>query len=145
VQQRIKPEHISATRAWESTDALLNSSVRLTLLNISDLLKDFGVNWGPTGSIGFQLATGLETATPSSDLDILVRVPSRFPSTEARLIRDSLIGMPVRVDVQIETPLGAVALDEYARARKTTLLRTLDGPRLVADPWETTADGTGKR
>ncbi|MGI9075522.1 MAG: malonate decarboxylase holo-ACP synthase [Bryobacteraceae bacterium] len=143
-QQQIKPEHISATRAWQSTDELLNSSVRWTLSHVSDLLQNFGFIWGPTGSIAFQLATGIATAVASGDLDILVRVPDRLSTSEAWLIRDSLIRMPVRVDMQVETPFGAVALDEYARAGKTILLRTLDGPRLVSDGWQATAGGIGK-
>ena len=43
--------------------------------------------------------------------------------------------LPVRIDVLLETPAGAVALAEYARGKSVVMLRSPQGPRLVADPW----------
>jgi phosphoribosyl-dephospho-CoA transferase len=40
-----------------------------------------------------------------------------------------------RIDVQIETPDAAFSLAEFARANLRVMLRHIDGPRLVADPW----------
>ena len=48
---------------------------------------------------------------------------------------EALEPLPVRVDVQLEVPRGAVALAEYAAARGPLVLRTVDGARLVRDPW----------
>jgi phosphoribosyl-dephospho-CoA transferase len=143
MQGQTKPEQISKKRTWRSTGQFLSSSILSTLSEASELLENFGLIWGPTGSIGFELASGIATAVASSDVDILIRIPHRFPIAQAQFIRNSLTRMPVVVDVQIETPLGAVALGEYARGSKTILLRTLEGPRLVADPWKDTPDGTG--
>jgi phosphoribosyl-dephospho-CoA transferase len=44
--------------------------------------------------------------------------------------------LPVRVDVQIETPSGAIALAEYAANLARVALRTQFGPRLVENPWQ---------
>jgi phosphoribosyl-dephospho-CoA transferase len=41
----------------------------------------------------------------------------------------------VRIDAQIDTPLGGFALAEFAAGRPRVLLRTDGGPRLVGDPW----------
>ena len=39
-----------------------------------------------------------------------------------------------RVDCQVETPIGAVHLDDLLRDGPS-LVRTLDGARLCEDPW----------
>ena len=43
---------------------------------------------------------------------------------------------PGRVDLQLETPQGAVALREWAGEAPRVLLKTQDGPLLVSDPWQ---------
>jgi phosphoribosyl-dephospho-CoA transferase len=40
-----------------------------------------------------------------------------------------------RVDLQLETPLGGVALGEWAGGAARVLVKTAEGPRLVSDPW----------
>lgn len=105
--------------------------------------RHLGRAWGPTGSVGFELATGCPTARDGSDLDLVVRAPARVgPGAASALavacggdLRD--VG-GVRVDVLLETPHGGVSLDEWSRAggRGAVALRTPTGPRLVLDPWE---------
>ena len=46
-----------------------------TLDAVRPVLDDTGLPWGPTGSVGFELATGIPTATTESDLDLIVRIP----------------------------------------------------------------------
>lgn len=92
--------------------------------------------WGPTGSVGFELATGMPVARPDSDLDLILRVPSPLPKAAAGALLHALEGLPARVDVQMETPLGCVVLREYAQGNAPRiLLRTSRGPRLVRNPW----------
>ena len=43
--------------------------------------------------------------------------------------------LSARVDLLLETPLGAVALSEYASGKRVVLLRTHSGAHLVTDPW----------
>lgn len=85
-----------------------------------------GVCWGPTGSVGFELATGAPTATSHSDLDLLVREPSS--ATTALFSR--LATLDVRVDCQVETRWGAVALAELVSEAGELLVRTPSGPIL---------------
>jgi phosphoribosyl-dephospho-CoA transferase len=99
--------------------------------------------WGPGGSIGFELATGVPTATPASDLDLVIRRERPLAPNEAAELWAALTAAaaPARVDVLLETPHGGVALVELLARPARVLLRTPDGPRLVADPWS--ADGAG--
>ena len=95
--------------------------------------------WGPTGSAGFELATGVPTVSVSSDLDLLVRTREPMtPSDAAALlagIQAEAQMAGVRIDVQLETPAGAIALAEWAAAKPHTMIRTPNGPRLVENPW----------
>jgi phosphoribosyl-dephospho-CoA transferase len=98
------------------------------------LFTFLGLAWGPTGSVGFELATGAAVAGPASDLDVVVRAPEPWSFARARELADDLARLPVRVDTQLDTPSGAIALAEYACGGRV-LLRTPDGPKLTNDPW----------
>lgn len=97
------------------------------------------LGWGPTGSVGFELATSVPVATESSDLDLLIRMPNYLPIDEARRIQASLdthaTRAGIRIDAQLETPSGGVALSEYASGKARVMARHACGPRLVTDPW----------
>lgn len=94
------------------------------------------LTWGPTGSVGFELATGMLTARPDSDLDLILRAPFPLTRVAAAEMLKVLAGLPVKVDVQMETPLGCVILYEYAHSKAPSLvLRTSRGPRLAHNPW----------
>jgi phosphoribosyl-dephospho-CoA transferase len=41
----------------------------------------------------------------------------------------------IRVDVQLETPAGGVALAEWAAGKARVMVRHASGPQLIADPW----------
>lgn len=95
--------------------------------------------WGPAGSVGFELATGVPTATGSSDLDLLVRAPERLDRAAAVHLLAELLALAqhagVRVDVQLETPAGGVALAELAGGKSHVMARANTGASLVTDPW----------
>jgi phosphoribosyl-dephospho-CoA transferase len=108
-------------------------AVMSTLHTVRPLLDDTGLTWGPTGSVGFELATGVCTATPESDLDLLIRVPHGSTVTLNLLAAayGALRRSAVRVDCQVETPTGAVALAELVGGRSDVMVRTAEGPRLI--------------
>jgi phosphoribosyl-dephospho-CoA transferase len=96
--------------------------------------------WGPAGSVGFELASGLPSTSADSDLDLVLIAEHRIVRREALALQTDLSKLPVRIDALLETRQGAVALSEYARAERgqshgKMLLRTPRGPRLVRDPW----------
>ena len=108
-------------------------AVMSTLQAVRPLLDDTGLRWGPTGSVGFELATRIPTATPESDLDLLVRVPRGSAEVLARLaaLHREFGSLAVRVDCQVETSVGAVALAELVGGPSDVMVRTAEGPRLV--------------
>ncbi len=139
VSARVTPEGLATVRAWRQMLATHPADALLRVLDtVDELFTSQGLVWGPTGSVGFELATGIATVGPTSDLDMVVRAPEPWPPDRVRGLADDLARLPVRVDVQLDTPDGAVALAEYARGGRV-LLRTPDGPKLVRDPWERTA------
>jgi phosphoribosyl-dephospho-CoA transferase len=95
--------------------------------------------WGPTGSVGFELATATATVTEASDLDLLIRTPLRLTHSYARSVRERLTSVEhdfaLRIDAQLETPAGGVALSEWAEGKPRVMARCVDGPRLIEDPW----------
>ena len=95
--------------------------------------------WGPAGSAGFELATGAPTVTATSDLDLLIRSPNHLSHDEAERLQAVLdrhaAQTSARIDAQLETPAGGVALVEYASRKARVMARHASGPQLVADPW----------
>lgn len=91
--------------------------------------------WGVTGSCGYQLATGLEVMTMQSDLDLLVRCPYPVQLTDFLSLAELIRTLACRVDVQIETPYGGFALNEWLREGRV-MLKTATGPLLTANPWQ---------
>lgn len=102
---------------------------------LTPVFEDLERPWGITGSVGFQLATGIAVVSAGSDLDLLLRTPSELPRHEARELQQLLDDSPCRVDLQLETPAGAVALREWAGGSARVLLKCATGARLVDNPW----------
>lgn len=130
---RISPEQLAQERTWEAHPHWHGLGALRGLSQIASQLAGFA--WGPTGSVGFELASGVPTLTPASDLDLVIRVPERLSQHDARQLAAMFAAAPVPIDVQLETPYGAVLLNDYVSDAPHFLLRTLDGPRLVRDPW----------
>lgn len=92
--------------------------------------------WGPGGSVGFELATGVKTATPGSDLDIVLWAATPLTAERAKLLCAQATGLPAAVDIRVETPVCGFSLREYAREeRGEILLRMTTGHVLGSDPW----------
>jgi phosphoribosyl-dephospho-CoA transferase len=103
------------------------------LRSVRTVLGETAVTWGPTGSVGFELATGSPTASPDSDLDLLVRAPHLTSAVLTRLTaaHEHFDGLDARVDCQVETRNGAVALTELLSTSSDILVKTPLGPRLL--------------
>ena len=87
------------------------------LARFAPLLARCGYRWGPGGSVGFELATGVATAIASSDLEVILRQARWLELHEALALRAALTeaATPGRIDVLLETPLGGVSLTDLAR------------------------------
>jgi phosphoribosyl-dephospho-CoA transferase len=135
VVARVTPEDLIAERVWHHMPRARRPGPLQVLDTVDELFSSLGLVWGPTGSVGFELATGFAVAGNASDLDVVVRSPEPLPLESAREIADNLSRLPTCVDAQLDTPAGAVMLNEYTRGERV-LLRTPDGSRrLTRDPW----------
>jgi phosphoribosyl-dephospho-CoA transferase len=135
VAARVTPEGLIAERVWHHMPRARRMGPIRVLDAVDELFSSLGLVWGPTGSVGFELATGVAAAGTASDLDVVVRAPEPLPLESARELADHLNRLPTCVDAQLDTPAGAVMLNEYTRGERV-LLRTPEGSRrLTRDPW----------
>jgi len=91
--------------------------------------------WGPAGSVGFELASGVETVTAQSDLDIVLRPTAAHARAQLAEFARCVAALDVRVDASIESDVGAVALSEWLASPDCVLIKTTSGPQLGAFSW----------
>ncbi|PTM56853.1 phosphoribosyl-dephospho-CoA transferase [Desmospora activa DSM 45169] len=131
VQEQISPERLAVARDWQKMRRSRFQQAIAALDVVKAIMERVSLSWGPVGSVGFELATGVPVVKPTSDLDLILRTPDEIPYETAHWLVRALEVVPVRVDVQIETAIGAVALTEYAGEGEKILLRTMNGPVLI--------------
>ncbi|MDB6442200.1 MULTISPECIES: malonate decarboxylase holo-ACP synthase [unclassified Pseudomonas] len=134
IQRRVRPEdlcHIESRRDLPALQALSR---------LRPLLDASGWTWGVGGSAGFELASGVEALHEGSDLDLILRTPSPLDRLRARELLAQLDGSACTVDMQLQTPCGAVALREWAGVSRRVLLKDDVQARLVSDPWQSTRE-----
>jgi phosphoribosyl-dephospho-CoA transferase len=137
IAEQVSPEELTDFRSVLQPTRRDAVPALAALARIAPLLERRGYRWGPGGSVGFELATGAATATPSSDLDVILRQAHRLEPDEAGTLRAALVeaAAPARIDVVLETPHGGVSLADLAARPTHVLVRTPHGARLVGDPW----------
>lgn len=128
----LTPEQLCARHPSNNTDLPVWQALQALRL----VLDGCGLRWGVTGSAGFELASGRPTVHADSDLDLLLRTPEPLAPAIAQQLLAAVSGAPCRVDIQLQTPLGGVALAEWARAPARVMVKGEEGPALVNDPWE---------
>jgi phosphoribosyl-dephospho-CoA transferase len=135
VRKRLSPEEIRAQRRWREVPRRDVPALG-ALEAIARQWEALEWPWGPTGSVGFELATGVPAARPGSDLDLLIRAREPLSRRDAVLLVKAADHLGAAVDIQMETPFGAVALREFAApSSKWLLMKRSIGPALVMDPW----------
>ncbi|MBC3364316.1 malonate decarboxylase holo-ACP synthase [Pseudomonas sp. SWRI154] len=130
ISRRVRPEalcHVPSTRDLPALQALSR---------LRPILDASGWTWGVSGSAGFELATGVEALHEGSDLDLIMRTPRFLDRLQARELLAQLDASMCVVDMQLQTPLGAVALREWAGSSPRVLLKDNVQARLVSDPWQ---------
>jgi phosphoribosyl-dephospho-CoA transferase len=132
----ITPYGISERKMWQLLK--LKRQQQIPVLRIIDSVTEIMRNWrwGPTGSAGFEMATGNSSLKETSDLDIVIDVRGQSDFREAGDLLQKLDQLGVRIDIQIETKDGVFILREIIdRRANTVILRTCSGPKLVSNPW----------
>ena len=137
VQECITPQMLAAQQAWRQRRDFDIMPAVAALEEVAAIFDGHGMagRWGPGGSVGFELASGVPSTRPDSDLDIVLTAAASMARADAAHLHAELSALSVRIDVLLETPNGAVALAEYANGADPILLRSPQGPRLARDPW----------
>ncbi|MCK3824902.1 malonate decarboxylase holo-ACP synthase [Pseudomonas sp. W2Aug9] len=131
VQRRVAPEDLRQVISPRDLPALR------ALDQLRPVLAQY--HWGVSGSAGFELASGVEALHAMSDLDLILRTPEPLDRNAARALLAKFDTAPCAVDLQLQTPFGAVALREWATGSRRVLLKTTGGAHLVLDPWQAVA------
>ena len=105
------------------------------LQQLRPMLDDCGWVWGVSGSVGFELASGFAAMHAASDLDLILRAPQVIGRDQARELVVLFDQTACRVDMQLQTPFGAVALREWASGSARVLLKNAHQAALVTNPW----------
>ena len=105
------------------------------LTQLRPMLDKCGWVWGISGSAGFELASGFAALHEGSDLDLILRTPQPLSRVESRALVATLDSANCVVDMQLQTPFGAVALREWAGSSHRVLLKNASQACLVLDPW----------
>jgi phosphoribosyl-dephospho-CoA transferase len=137
ISKHVAPEQLLSSRCEPTLRRLETIAALRTFFQVEEAWAGVGLPWGPVGSVGFELATGSPTATDKSDLDLVIRAPSRLSPQEGRTLLAALGRTDAAVDVTVETDFVSFSLREYCDGRSVRrLAKTPGGPRLVADPWQ---------
>ena len=129
IQRRVRPEdlcHLSIDRNLPAVHALAQ---------LRPMLDGCDWVWGVSGSAGFELASGFQALHEGSDLDLILRTPQPLERSQAQEILRLLDASFCKVDMQLQTPFGAVALREWAGPSKRILLKNASEACLVTNPW----------
>jgi phosphoribosyl-dephospho-CoA transferase len=135
VLEWLTPPDLAARGGWRSSGRGTEVPALASLESVAALMRAHELLWGPCGSVGFELASGVATAAADSDLDLMIEAGVAPPRAVAAGLCAALAQLPVRADVLLEGPHGAVALEEYAAGCAPLMLRTVDGARMAHDPW----------
>lgn len=134
VTARVAPEQLAREARWHGHPQAALPCLQ-ALDAVAPRLDGMGLAWGPTGSAGFALATGVALLRPDSDLDIRIDAREPLDAAARQGLADLACHAGCRLDIQIDTGLGGFALGEWLADRGRVLLKTNRGPVMVSDPW----------
>jgi len=126
----ISPAMLISSSNWKMTYPNDLPRTIQSLRSITPFLQASVCSWGPAGSVAFELATGIPSIKAASDLDLVLEMPKPVTVPAARSLLTVMEALSsVRLDIQMNTPAGAVALKEYCKAGKV-LVKTALAPVL---------------
>ena len=133
VSETRRPDQLRLLLAEDSRRAL---QAFRTLSYLENNLVGLDMNWGPGGSVGYELASGIPAVRSGSDLDFILFAPKKLEITEAHDLWRMICSAPGKVDALVETPCCGFSLQEFVTAsHRKILLRTSDGRILGSNPW----------
>lgn len=137
IQKIITPEQLVKRSLSISCQRARSAPALQAFVRVIRAWSGIALPWGPTGSVGFELATGRPTVTQTSDLDIIIHSVSHLTEERGFALLALLQGRSsATMDIQVEAPAGCFSLREFCEKRTDQLLvKTCAGPRLTSDPW----------
>jgi phosphoribosyl-dephospho-CoA transferase len=128
-----RPDQLRLLLAEDSRRAL---QAFRTLSYLESHLVGLDMSWGPGGSVGYELASGIPAVRADSDLDFILFAPRELEMTEAQDLWRMISSAPGKVDALVETPCCGFSLEEFVTmSHRKILLRTSDGRILGSNPW----------
>jgi phosphoribosyl-dephospho-CoA transferase len=133
VMETRRPDQLRVLLAEDSRRAL---QAFQTLSYLESHLVGLDMSWGPGGSVGYELASGIPAVRADSDLDLIFFAPRKLEVTEAQDLWRLLSSAPGKLDALVETPCCGFSLEEFVTtSHRKILLRTSDGRILGSNPW----------
>jgi phosphoribosyl-dephospho-CoA transferase len=128
-----RPDQLRLLLAEDSRRAL---QAFRTLSYLESHLVGLDMTWGPGGSVGYELASGIRAVRAESDLDCIFFAPRKLDIKEAYDLWRMISSAPGKVDALVETPFCGFSLEEFATTSpRKILLRTSEGRMLGSNPW----------
>jgi phosphoribosyl-dephospho-CoA transferase len=136
VESSQSPEFLTLSKLWKTlSDSSRGLLVWKALRFASDCGRKMNLTWGPIGSVGYGLASGVDALTEMSDLDIIVRFTTAPNLEVLKEFQQALRVNGLRVDVTLESSIGGVDLNEYLSHPDSSLIKTSGGPRIGGPLW----------
>jgi phosphoribosyl-dephospho-CoA transferase len=129
------PESLAAEKNWSGKSRITHLPALQSLALVAEYAEQVHLDWGPVGSVGYELATGVPTVCAQSDLDVVMRCNVRLDFRRLKRFQELASSAPARVDVILEGPFGGVALCDFLRSPERCLIKTSVGPRMDAFRW----------
>ncbi|HWK23619.1 MAG TPA: malonate decarboxylase holo-ACP synthase [Ureibacillus sp.] len=131
IQEKNLIKVIPPTSLVESIGLFNDRIYYSALYKMKNELEKHNLLWGPTGSVGFEMATSIHVTTPNSDIDICIYV-EQIEEELLVTVGKFLDSLEQRIDVQVEVPsIGAFLLSDYLKFGNTGfIVRTKFGPHL---------------
>jgi phosphoribosyl-dephospho-CoA transferase len=108
-----------------------------TLSYLESHLVGLDMIWGPGGSVGYELASGIPAVRADSDFDFILFAPRKLERTEVQDLWRLLSSAPGKVDALVEAPRCGFSLLEFVTTSPRKIpLRTCDGRILGSNPWD---------
>jgi phosphoribosyl-dephospho-CoA transferase len=127
-----RPDQLRLLLAEDSRRAL---QAFRTLFYLESHLVGLDMSWGPGGSVGYELASGIPVVRNGSDLDLILFAPKKLEITEAQDLWHMIRSAPGKIDALVETPYCGFSLKEFvSTSPRKILLRTSDGRILGSNP-----------
>ena len=133
VMETRRPDQLRLLLAEDSRRAL---QAFRTLSYLESHLAGLDMTWGPGGSVGYELASGIPAVGADSDLDFILFAPKKLEIAKVQDLWRMIGSAPGKVDALVETPCCGFSLEEFVTtSHRKILLRTSDGHILGSNPW----------